>query len=80
VYIGMAFASGMLVPLDQMPSFLREVAPVLPTYHYAQFAWSALGVGEESVWVSAGWLIAYAVALFGLAAFAYRRERRRRFA
>ncbi|MGO9177663.1 MAG: ABC transporter permease [Candidatus Limnocylindrales bacterium] len=80
LFIGMAFASGMLVPLDQMPGFLREVAPLLPTYHYAQFAWNALGVGEESVWVSGAWLMAYTAALFGLAAFAYRREGRRRFA
>jgi len=80
LFIGMAFASGMLVRLDQMPGFLRVVAPVLPTYHYAQFAWNALGVGDESVWVSGAWLIAYAVALFALAAFAYRREGQRRFA
>ncbi len=79
-YIGMAFASGMLVRLDQMPDVLRVIAPALPTYHYAQLAWGALGTADESGWVSAAWLAAYAVGLFGLAAFAYRREALRRFA
>lgn len=80
VFIGMAFASGMLVRLDQMPDFLRAVAPYLPTYHYAQFAWNALGVGDESALVSGVWLVAYAIGLFTLAIAAYRREARRRFA
>ena len=80
VFIAMAFASGMLVRLDQMPDFLRAIAPYLPTYHYAQLAWNVLGVGDESALVSAAWLVAYAVGLFGLAALAYRREANRKFA
>jgi ABC-2 type transport system permease protein len=80
VFIAMAFASGMLVRLDQMPDFLRAVAPYLPTYHYAQFAWNVLGVGDEGALVSAAWLVAYAIGLFGIAILAYRREARRRFA
>jgi ABC-2 type transport system permease protein len=80
VYIGMAFASGMLVRLDQMPDFLRSIAPILPTYHFAQFAWGALGAADESGVVAGGWLLVYAVGLFAVAAVAYRRESRRRFA
>jgi ABC-2 type transport system permease protein len=80
VFIGMAFASGMLVRLDQMPDLLRAVAPYLPTYHYAQFAWNVLGVGDESALLSGAWLVAYAIGLFMLAIAAYRREARRRFA
>jgi ABC-2 type transport system permease protein len=80
VYIGMAFASGMLVRLDQMPDFLRAVAPLLPTYHYAQFAWGSIGAADESSLLAGAWLLGYAVILFGLAMLAYRRESRRRFA
>ncbi len=80
VYLGMAFASGMLVPLDQMPDFLRSVAPALPTYHYAQLAWGALGAGNEPARVAAAWLLAWTLALFVLATIAYRREGRQRFA
>jgi ABC-2 type transport system permease protein len=79
-YIGMAFASGMLVRLDQMPDFLRAVAPGLPTYHYAQLAWGAIGAGDESVLVAGAWLLAWTVGLLGLAAWAYRREATRKFA
>lgn len=80
LFIGMAFASGMLVRLDQMPDFLRAVAPYLPTYHFAQFAWGAIGAGDEGALVSGAWLLAWAVGLFAVAAFAYRRETRRKFA
>lgn len=80
VFIGMAFASGMLVPLDQMPEVLRSVAPVLPTYHDAQLAWNALGVGDESALVSGLWLLGWTVALLAAAAIAYRREEQRRTA
>lgn len=80
VFIGMAFASGMLVQLDQMPDVLRLVAPYLPTYHYAQLAWGAIGATQQAAATSALWLIGFSVGLFGLAAFAYRREARRRFA
>ena len=80
LFIGMAFASGMLVRLDQMPDFLRAVAPYLPTYHFAQFAWGAIGAGDEDTLVSGAWLLAWAVGLFAVAAFAYRREARRKFA
>jgi len=79
-YIGLAFASGMFVRLDQMPDFLRSIAPLLPTYHYAQLAWGAIGAANESTLVSVAWLAGYTVALFALAAWAYRRETLRKFA
>ncbi len=79
-YIGLAFGSGMLVPVDQMPEFMRVVAPYLPTYHYAQIAWSAVGASDEPALTSALWLIGYTVVLFGLAGWAYRREADRKFA
>jgi len=79
-FIGLAFASGMFVRLDQMPAFLRSIAPLLPTYHYAQLAWGAIGAANEAALASLAWLIGYTVAFFGLAAWAYRREARRKFA
>jgi ABC-2 type transport system permease protein len=79
-FIGMAFASGMLVRLDQMPDLLRLVAPYLPTYHLAQLAWDAVGAADESALVSGGWLLVWACSLFALAAYGYRRDARRRFA
>jgi len=80
LFIGMAFASGMLVRLDEMPEAIRAVAPLLPTYHYAQLAWDAVGAGRQPATTSALWLLAFSIAFFGLAAFAYRREATRKFA
>jgi ABC-2 type transport system permease protein len=80
LFIGLAFASGMFVRLDQMPGFLRAIAPLLPTYHYAQLAWGAIGAANESGAASVGWLAGYTVVLFALAGWAYRRETLRRFA
>jgi ABC-2 type transport system permease protein len=80
VFIGMAFASGMLVRLDQMPDLLRAVAPYLPTYHLAQLAWDTVGAADESALASGAWLLAWALSLFAVATFAYRRDAHRRFA
>lgn len=63
-----------------MPAFLRSIAPLLPTYHYAQLAWGAIGAANETSAASLAWLVGYTVAFFGLAAWAYRREARRKFA
>ncbi len=79
-FIGLSFASGVLVPLDQMPDAVRGVAPYLPTYHYAELARDAIGAAAESSLVSGLWLAAYTVALLALAVWAYRREATRKFA
>jgi hypothetical protein len=55
------------------------VAPYLPTYHYAQLAWSAVGAGREPVSTSVGWLAGYAALFIWVATRAYRREAERKF-
>ncbi len=79
LFLILAFGSGMLIRVDQMPDFLRAISPYLPTYHYAQLAWGALGVASEGLLASVAWLAAFAVAFFGIAAWAYRRESARKF-
>jgi len=80
LFLVMAFGSGMLIRVEQMPDFLRTIAPFLPTYHYAQLAWSSLGASTEDVVVSVGWLVGFTVAFFAVAIWAYRRESARKFA
>lgn len=80
VYLPLAFASGLFMPPEQLPLFVQRVAPYLPTYHYAQLVWSAVGAGREPVATSVAWLAAYAVLFLWVAARAYRREARRKFA
>jgi ABC-2 type transport system permease protein len=79
LYLVLAFGSGMLVRVDQLPDFLAALAPFLPTYHYAQLAWGVLGAATEDGWVAAAWLAGYTLLLFALAAWAYRREAGRKF-
>jgi ABC-2 type transport system permease protein len=77
VYLPLAFASGLFVPLTQLPAFVQAIAPYLPTYHYAQLAWSAVGAPAEGLGVSLLWLGGYTVLFFAAAMRAYRREERR---
>ena len=80
LFIALAFGSGMLIRVDQMPTFLAAAAPYLPTYHYAQLAWGALGASTEPDVIAIAWLAGYSAVLFALAAVAYRREASRKFA
>lgn len=79
LYLFLAFGSGLLVRIDQMPGFVRSVAPLLPTYHYAQLTWSSIGAPADPLAVSLAWLAGWTVALFAVAWFAYRREAARKF-
>ncbi len=80
VYLPLAFASGIFLPLEQLPAFVQRVAPYLPTYHYAQLAWSAVGAGHEPLGTSLAWLAGYAVVFLWTAGRAYRRDAQRKFA
>jgi ABC-2 type transport system permease protein len=80
IYLPLSFASGLFVPLNQLPAFIQTLAPYLPSYHYAQLAWSALGAGRESLGESLLWLGGYTALFFSLAVRSYRREERAKFA
>lgn len=80
VYLPMAFASGVFMPVDRLPAAVQRVAPYLPTHHYAQLAWNAVGSGTEPLAVSVAWLAGYSVLFFVVAVIAFRREERARFA
>ncbi len=80
IYLPLAFASGFFVPVGQLPPFVQAIAPFLPTYHYAQLAWSALGAGSETLDTSLLWLAGYTAVFLALAVRAYRREERAKFA
>jgi ABC-2 type transport system permease protein len=79
VYLPLAFASGLFMPPEQLPAFVQRAAPYLPTYHYAQLAWSAIGAGREPVGISLAWLAGYSVLFLWLAIRAYRREAELKF-
>src|SRR5215470_13046333 len=79
IYVPLAFASGLFIPVAQLPSFAQQVAPYLPTYHYGQLAWGAVGVPTEPMVTGLAWLTTYMVLFLALAVRAYRREEEQKF-
>jgi ABC-2 type transport system permease protein len=79
VYIPLAFASGLFIPLAQLPTAFQQVAPYLFTYHYARLAWSAVGVESDAVLQNLAWLGAYAAVFLLLALSAFHREETRAY-
>jgi ABC-2 type transport system permease protein len=43
IFLPMAFLSGSLMPLNFMPKFIIDIAPVWPAYHLAQLALGTVG-------------------------------------
>jgi ABC-2 type transport system permease protein len=84
VFLPLSFLSGFFIPLDQLPDFLGDIAPYLPTHHFGQLVWAASApqadvaafgalpggaVLEHVVWVVGGFLVFGVLAVVG-----YRRE------
>ena len=80
IYLPLSFASGLFMPVSQLPGFVQKIAPYLPSYHYGQLAWSAVGARAEPLAVSLAWLAGYTVVFLAIAVRAYRREETRKFA
>ena len=80
IYLPLSFASGLFMPLNQLPGFVQRVAPYLPSYHYAQLAWSAVGAPSEPLLTSLAWLAGYTALFMAVTIRAYRREQSLKFA
>ncbi len=80
VYLPTAFASGIFIPVNQLPDWISRLSPYLPLYRYVDIAWQAVGyhTGEPLArdWIYLG---AFTVAFFALALWAYRRDEQRKF-
>lgn len=80
VYLPMAFASGLWVPLEQLPDFIQRLAHYLPAYHYAQLALGTLGAGTgQPAWVHIAALLGFTVFFLLVALLAYRRDEGRTY-
>ncbi|MCY7341380.1 MAG: ABC transporter permease [Pseudonocardia sp.] len=73
VLLPMAVASGLWFPLEMMPPFVQNLAPLLPTYHLSRLALAQLTGADAGVHVVA-LLISTAVAA-ALSGWAYRNLR-----
>ncbi len=45
-WLPMAFASGLWIPISQLPDEVQSVAPALPPYHFVQLALGTIGASE----------------------------------
>jgi ABC-2 type transport system permease protein len=80
LYTVLAFMSGMLVPLQNLPQFIQVAARYVPTYHYVELSLAGVGARTpEPVWLYLAALVGYSLLFFVLAAIAYRRESQHRF-
>ncbi|HEX6061342.1 MAG TPA: ABC transporter permease [Candidatus Limnocylindria bacterium] len=80
IALPMYFGSGLFIPLDQLPSFIRSIAPYLPAYHYGQIVWDAVGKPPDNpLWQSAAWLIGYTLLFAAIAVRAYRADESKKF-
>ena len=81
IYLPMSFLSGIFIPLAILPSFVRSIGQVLPTYHYAQLGWNVLGPGvaNESTGQALLWIAGWTAVLLFVAMRAYRLDESRKF-
>jgi ABC-2 type transport system permease protein len=90
IYLPLSFASGLFIPLSSLPQFLQDLAPYLPTYHFWQLVWQAVGspgdiallTGSASggFWVHILWLAGTFVVFGFLALLGYRRDQETQYA
>ncbi|GEM47623.1 ABC transporter permease [Deinococcus cellulosilyticus] len=80
IFLPMSFASGLFMPLEFMPEFLRNIAPYTPAYHFAQIGWMNIGAKSDTTeLVHWAWVAGYAVIFFAMALVAYRRDEGKNF-
>lgn len=81
LYLPLAFASGMWIPIQALPGIFQNVAPWLPTYHFAQLALGVLDAdqGRFSWTASAAVLAVFMVASLAAAWIGFRRDEGKTF-
>lgn len=79
IYLPMAFASGIFLPVEQMPDFIQRLAPWLPLYHYGQLGWGVVGHANEPLSRTVLALAIWTVVFFVLAVRAYTLDQQRKF-
>jgi ABC-2 type transport system permease protein len=61
IYLPMSFMSGLWIPIQFLPKFLRPIAPYLPAFHLSQLMETIFGYQRDGSTAAAHW--------FGLAGF-----------
>jgi ABC-2 type transport system permease protein len=80
LYLPMAFASGLWMPLQYLPKFIQHIAPFLPPFHLSELALGVAGMtppGGAAEHLAA--LAAFTLVFFALATVGYRRDEGRTY-
>jgi ABC-2 type transport system permease protein len=80
VWLPMAFASGLWIPVAELPEVVQSVAPFLPPYHFVQLALGTIGASEGgSPAAHAGAVLAFTAVFLLVAAWGFRRDEGRTY-
>ncbi len=80
VYLPMAFASGLWIPIQALPSFIQSIAPFLAPYHLVQLALGVIGAGRgEPASLHLLVLAIYTVVFLAIAVVLYRKDEGKTF-
>jgi ABC-2 type transport system permease protein len=75
IYLPMAFASGLWIPIEALPGLLRSLAPFLPAYHLGQLALASAGAGLGApAWAHVSALTGFTIVGLGVAVWGYRKD------
>ena len=73
IYLPMAFASGLWIPIHALPDFMATMARFLPAYHLGQLALKPLGADiGDPIWQHVIYLAVFTTACLAGAVLAYR--------
>jgi ABC-2 type transport system permease protein len=79
-WLPMAFASGLWIPIGQLPPLVQSVAPFLPPYHFVQLALGTIGASEGgSPAAHAGAVLAFTAVFLLVAVWGFRRDEGRTY-
>ncbi|MPY86894.1 MAG: ABC transporter permease [Luteitalea sp.] len=75
IYLPVAFASGLWLPIQFLPTWLQEAAVILPPYHHSQLALAAIGADRGGpIWGHVLVLVGSTGVFLGAAYLAYLRD------
>lgn len=75
VFMPMAFASGLWIPVEMLPPVVKSMSPFLPPYHLAQLALGTIGSGVGApAWTHVVTLAGFTALGLGFAWIGYRRD------
>jgi len=75
IYMPLSFCAGLWIPIQFLPGVLKQIAPFLPTYHFAQLALSVLHAPTQgTIMEHVGALVAFTMIFAGIAWLGNSRE------